>query len=306
LTGITIYKHKNENVMNESYGKLLRKDVVANGPVAFIGVYDTFSASIAARHFDGLFISGYSFAASYYGLPDTGFIAWSDIVAFTQRVRTLLPQPHILVDIDDGYCDTEVACHVVRLLENLGASAVVIEDQQRPRRCGHLDGKRIMELNAFLSKLRGVLDTRRELVIVARTDAIDEPEILRRVAAFTATGADAILVDGIRDMGLLQKVRRQTNLPLMYNQIAGGKSLLCTLSELRSAGVSLLNYSTPCLFAAQAAIEAAMILLKAGDGGLDDAGPDGVNLEACSAFLMGNLAFHEQALPQTRHKHSMG
>jgi 2-methylisocitrate lyase-like PEP mutase family enzyme len=143
-------------------------------------------------------------------------------------------------------------------------------------------------------------------VIVARTDAIDEPEILRRVAAFTATGADAILVDGIRDMGLLQKVRRQTNLPLMYNQIAGGKSPLCTLSELRSAGVSLVNYSTPCLFAAQAAIEAAMILLKAGDGGLDDAGPDGVNLEACSAFLMGNLAFREQALPQTRHKHSMG
>jgi 2-methylisocitrate lyase-like PEP mutase family enzyme len=284
-----------KNVMSESYGTLLRRAVAANGPVAFIGVYDTFSASIAAKHFDGLFISGYSFAASYYGLPDIGFIAWSDIVAFAQRVRTLLPQSHILVDIDDGYCDTEVACHVVRLLENMGASAVVMEDQQRPRRCGHFDGKQVMELDAFLSKLRAVLDTRQELVVVARTDATDEQEILRRVAAFTAAGADAILVDGIRELGLLQKVRGETNLPLMYNQIAGGKSPSCTLSELHSAGVSLVNYSTPCLFAAQAAIEQAMSTLKAGDGGLECAGPGRVNLAACTAFLRENLTSREQA-----------
>jgi 2-methylisocitrate lyase-like PEP mutase family enzyme len=291
--------------MSESYGTLLRREVASHGPVAFIGVYDTFSASIAARHFTGLFISGYSFAASYYGLPDIGFIAWSDMVAFTQRVRTLLPQSHILVDIDDGYCDTEVACHVVRLLENLGTSAVVMEDQQRPRRCGHFDGKQVMELDAFLGKLRAVLDTRHELVVVARTDATNEHEILRRVAAFTAAGADAILVDGIRELGLLQKVRQETHLPLMYNQIAGGKSPPCTLSELHSAGVSLVNYSTPCLFAAQAAIEQAMSTLKAGDGGLDCAGPGGVNLAACTAFLRENLASREQALPQTRHMHGM-
>lgn len=280
--------------MNTSYGAQLRSEISAERLVAFIGVYDVFSASIAARHFGGLFISGYSFAASYYGLPDIGFIAWSDIVAFTQRVRVLLPHEHILVDIDDGYCDPEVACHVVRLLENTGASAVVIEDQQRPRRCGHFDGKQIMELDAFISKLRAVLDTRGDMLVVARTDATDEQEIRRRVAAFAAAGADAVLADGIRDLALLANIRQTVDCPVMFNQIAGGKSPPCTLSELQRAGVSMVNYSTPCLFAAHAAIEQAMDALNAEDGRLECAGFGGINLVVCSAFLRDNLALCER------------
>jgi 2-methylisocitrate lyase-like PEP mutase family enzyme len=68
------------------------------------------------------------------------FISWSDLVAFVQRVRAVLPDHHLLVDIDDGYGDTEVACHVVSLLEGVGASGVILEDQKRPRQCGHFDG----------------------------------------------------------------------------------------------------------------------------------------------------------------------
>ena len=75
--------------------------------IQFIGVYDVFSASVAAQHFDGIFISGFGFAASHYGLPDIGFISWSDIVDFVRRVRAILPQHHILVDIDDGYAESK-------------------------------------------------------------------------------------------------------------------------------------------------------------------------------------------------------
>ncbi|OAD22415.1 carboxyvinyl-carboxyphosphonate phosphorylmutase [Candidatus Thiomargarita nelsonii] len=78
---------------------------------------EVFSASLVAKFYDGIFISGFGFATSSYGLPDVGFIAWSDIVAFVQRVRTVLPHHHILVDIDDGYTDIEVACHVISQLE---------------------------------------------------------------------------------------------------------------------------------------------------------------------------------------------
>ena len=92
------------------------------------------SASVAARHYDGLFVSGFGFAASYYGLPDIGAIAWPDMVSFVQRLRLAFPQHHLLVDIDDGYVDPEVACHVVAQLERIGASGVILEDQQRPRR----------------------------------------------------------------------------------------------------------------------------------------------------------------------------
>ncbi len=163
--------------MRDVFGTALRKEVRRGNIVPLIGVYDVFSASLAARHFQGLFISGFSFAASYYGLPDIGFISWSDIVAFTHRVRAILPHHHVVVDIDDGYCDAEVACHVVSLLEGVGASGVVLEDQQRPRKCGHYDGKQLMELEPFLFKLERVLETRRDLFVVARTDAADEEEI---------------------------------------------------------------------------------------------------------------------------------
>jgi 2-methylisocitrate lyase-like PEP mutase family enzyme len=133
--------------MNLKAGKYFRETLAERSLLPLIGVYDVFSASIAGQYFDGIFVSGFGFAASYYGLPDIGFIAWSDMVNFVQRVRTILPTHHIVVDIDDGYIDTEVACHVVRLLEAIGASAVVLEDQRRPRRCGHLAGKQILNQN---------------------------------------------------------------------------------------------------------------------------------------------------------------
>jgi len=119
--------------MINSHGKRMRIALSKRDIIPFIGVYDVFSASIASKYYDSIFISGFGFAASYYGLPDIGFISWSDITSFVQRVRTVLPDQHILVDIDDGNADVEVACRVVSLLESLGAPGVIIEDQKRPR-----------------------------------------------------------------------------------------------------------------------------------------------------------------------------
>ncbi|MFB2937534.1 oxaloacetate decarboxylase [Aerosakkonemataceae cyanobacterium BLCC-F154] len=272
--------------MVHHYGSLLRQALIKKDIIPFIGVYDVFSASIAGKYYDGIFISGFSFAASYYGLPDIGFITWSDIVAFVQRVKTILPHHHILVDIDDGYVDTEVACHVVSLLESMGASGVIIEDQKRPRRCGHLDGKLLMELDDFLEKLKNVLATRKDLFVVARTDATDIDEIIRRAKAFEEAGSDAILADGIKDLETLEKIKLQVNKPLVFNQIAGGKSPPCNLTQLKDAGVSLVNYSTPCLFAAQTALEAEMQLLKERNGLIEK---NKVGVKECTAFLHENL-----------------
>ena len=252
--------------MNIHYGDRLRHVIREGEVLPFIGVYDVFSASIAARHYDALFVSGFSFAASHYGLPDIGFISWSDIVAFVQRVRTILPDHHLLVDVDDGYGDPEVACHVVSLLESIGASAVVMEDQKRPRSCGHFDGKQLLELPEYLLKLKKVLSTRKNLFVIARTDASEPEDILRRVEAFANAGADAILVDGLRDPALLGELRKRVDKPLVFNQIMGGKSPACTLRELAEWGAQLVIYSTPCLFAAQAALETAMQSLKENDG----------------------------------------
>jgi 2-methylisocitrate lyase-like PEP mutase family enzyme len=228
-----------------------------------------FSASVAARHFDGFFVSGFGFAASYYGLPDIGFIAWPDMVDFTQRLRLTFPAHHLLVDIDDGYVDPEVAAHVVANLERIGASGVIIEDQQRPRRCGHVEGKRILPLPEYLEKLDLVLKTRRDLVVVARTDATEENEILRRAAALAETNADVLLVDGVRTTDSIRQIRKVIgDKPLLFNQIAGGKSPRLSLPELQDLNVNVAIYSTPCLFAAQQAIDEALTTLKHNDGRL--------------------------------------
>ena len=273
-----------------SYGKRLRAALKHHEPIPFIGIYDVFSATLAARHFDALFVSGFGYAASQYGMPDIGFIAWTDMVSFVQRVRTVLPDPHLLVDIDDGYGDVEVACHVVALLESAGASGIVLEDQKRPRRCGHIDGKQLLDLDEFRARLRAILATRRELVVVARTDASDPADITARIEAFVEEGADAVLVDGMRDLDLVRELAARVGRPFAFNQIAGGKSPPRSLAELGKAGMSIVIYSTPCLFAAQGAIDHALEHLRAEDGLLPAPKPGVVGLSDCCAVLDDNLS----------------
>lgn len=268
-------------------GERLRQ-AVASGPQPMIGIYDVFSATLAARHFAGLFLSGFSFAASHYGLPDRGFIAWTDMLAFAERVRALLPHHHLLVDIDDGYGDPEIAAHVVQRMEQAGVSGIVLEDQQRPRRCGHYEGKQILPLDDYLQKLRAVLAARKHLFVVARTDSHDPAEVARRVEALAAAGADAVLAEAVPSLAALGDLRRRVTVPLACNQIAGGKTPAWSLAELGAAGVGVVIYSTPCLFAAQGAVERAMIELKQAGGKLPmDAGA--VTLPRCTEALAANL-----------------
>jgi 2-methylisocitrate lyase-like PEP mutase family enzyme len=281
--------------MNEAKGELLRRHLKQGNVVPFIGVYDVFSASLAAETHNALFISGFGFSASHYGLPDAGFIAWSDLLDFVCRVRVVVPSHHLLVDIDDGYCDTAVACHVVKLLERNGASGVVLEDQARPRRCGHLDGKQVLPLEDYLEKLRAVLACRSDLFVVARTDASEPEEIKRRVIAFCEAGADAVLADGIKTLDELKEIRSLVDCTVIFNQIAGGKSPLCNLTALKEHGANLVIYSTPCLFAAQSAVRNALAELVATDGSLEGAVEKGNTLAACNKILNRNLnqAFHD-------------
>ncbi len=209
-------------------------------------------------------------------------------MAYAQRIKSVAPECHILVDIDDGFIDTEVACHVVSLLESIGVSGIIVEDQKRPRRCGHFKGKQIMEQEAFLRKLEKILAVRKELFVVARTDAEAEDEIKERALAFADAGADAILIDAIENIELVKDLRSQIDLPFVFNRIAGGKSPLYSNDELRNAGIKIVVYSTPCLFAAQMAIDEAMRTLKKGDGLLptDD---KSITVQSCTAILNNNL-----------------
>jgi 2-methylisocitrate lyase-like PEP mutase family enzyme len=277
-------------------GHILRKQIESGQEISpFIGVYDAFSATLAARHSPNLFYSGFGFAASHYGLPDIGYIAWSDIVQAAWRIRQILPSKNLLVDIDDGFVDTAVACHVTLQLESMGAAMVMLEDQARPRRCGHLDGKVVLPLDQYLEKLNAVLRCRKQICVLARTDASGD-EIYRRIAAFSQTDADVLLVDGIKSLETLREVRKITDKPILFNQIAGGKSPRICLSKLREAGATLALYSTPCLFAVQTAIDDALTDIFGNDGILPDAS-DGrsVGVKRCTELLQANIARTAQA-----------
>jgi 2-methylisocitrate lyase-like PEP mutase family enzyme len=286
--------------MTNSYGQQLRFKANTEKVTSFIGVYDLFSATLAAKHADALFLGGFGFAASFYGLPDIGFISWSDMVQYVQRVRTVLPDHHLLVDIDDGYGDPEVACHVVRLMEAAGASGVVLEDQRRPRRCGHFDGKQLLDLDEYLVKLEKVLKTRKDLFVIARTDSSDIEDIVRRVTAFSEAGADAVLVDGLRDLSLIPELKKLVKVPITFNQIAGGKSPAYNLPELSDAGISLVIYSTPCLFAAQSAIQDALTTLMLNKGSLGSIGEKGIGVGRCTAVLAENLERSSQKMEEVK------
>ena len=255
----------------------------------FVGIYDLFSASLAADRFDALFLSGFGLAASAFGLPDIGFIGWGDLTTTTSRLRALLPNHHLLVDIDDGFGDATVASHVARTLERCGASGVVLEDQARPRRCGHLNGKNLLPLQDYLVKLEAVLHHRSSLIVLARTDASDPGEILNRVRAFEQAGCDAVLADGIKDLAFIAELRQAVSCPVFCNVIGGGKVPPCSRAELARQGVQGLIYSTPCLFAAQEAIERALDGLTDESADLKEALSSGRHLLHCNATLEANL-----------------
>src|SRR5687768_2816734 len=167
-----------------SAGDEFRRRLRKKRLLPLIGVYDVFSAIIAAECFEGVFCSGYSYAASAYGLPDVGYVNWRDMVDFATKVRHAIPNTHILVDVDDGFGDEIVASNTIRVLESNGLSAVMMEDQKRPRRCGHFEGKEILPVEEYLTKLSRVVENRQSLFVIARTDATDPAEGIERAIRY--------------------------------------------------------------------------------------------------------------------------
>jgi len=140
-----------------------------------------------------------------------------------------------------------------------------------------------------MNKLCQVLKCREHLCVLARTDASGD-EVYQRIAAFSQTDADVLLVDGIRSLETLREVRKLTDKPILFNQIAGGKSPRVSLSEIRATGAALALYSTPCLFAAQSAIDDALTEIFGKDGLLPDTSQGrAVGVASCTSLLQNNI-----------------
>lgn len=220
----------------------------------YYGIYDVASAIVVSKYTNNMFLSGLSFAASYYGLPDIGYVTWQDMVGFCARVTQRIPNVNLLVDIDDGYGGPEVASHVIKSLKQAGAFGVVLEDQLRPKKCGHFSGKRVQPLPQYLETLQAVLENKNELFVIARTDAEEYAEQIKRVEKISEFPVDAILVDGI-NLETLIKLKKVTQKPLCFNFLEGGRSGNFSHEASSKAGASLMLVSSPCLLAATDGIE---------------------------------------------------
>ena len=213
------------------------------------GVYDTLTALIGERAgFEALYISGASIAYSRLGRPDIGLVGMSEVVATVSLIHDRVGA-HLIVDADTGYGNALNVQRTVRLLERAGATAIQIEDQDFPKRCGHLDDKTLVSASEMVGKIKAAVDARSspETLIIARTDAVAVEgfdRALARAALYHEAGADVLFVEAPRRREELQSIgsRFGRTVPLMANMVEGGKTPILPADELEALGFALVIF----------------------------------------------------------------
>ena len=202
------------------------------------GVYDPLTALIAEQAgFEALYVSGAAIAYTRLGRPDIGLVSMSEVVETVALIRDRV-RAHLVVDADTGYGNALNVERAVRLLERAGANAIQIEDQDFPKRCGHLDDKVLIPGAEMAGKIKAAIDARTssETLIIARTDAVAVEgfeRALARAALYREAGADMLFIEAPRQRDELGRIGAlgQTT-PLMANMVEGGKTPMLTASEL--------------------------------------------------------------------------
>jgi len=213
------------------------------------GVYDALTALVAERAgFEALYVSGAGIAYSRLGRPDIGLVGMSEVVQTVTLIRDRVGT-HLIVDADTGYGNALNVQRTVRLLERAGASAIQIEDQDFPKRCGHLDDKVLITAPDMAGKIKEAVAARgsRDTLIVARTDAVAVEGFERavaRAALYREAGADILFVEAPREHGELGRIGAQLgkSVPLMANMVEGGKTPMLPASALEGLGFTLVIF----------------------------------------------------------------
>ena len=201
------------------------------------GAFSPFVAKmIERRPFDGIYISGAGLAADL-GLPDIGLTTMTEVVTRGGQIARTTDLPAI-IDIDTGFGEPLNAARTIYELENAGLTGFHLEDQQNPKRCGHLDGKSIVSTEEMVRKLKAAVDTRRDpnFTIIARTDsrAVEGLEAaIERCRAYVAAGADMIFPEALQGEAEFEAVRKAISVPLLANITEFGKTPLLEASGAR-------------------------------------------------------------------------
>ena len=245
----------------------LRQALASGRLLQFPGAFNPLSATlIQDKGFDGVYISGAVLAADL-GLPDIGLTTLTEVAGRAKQIARMTDLPAI-VDADTGFGEPMNVARTVQEFEDAGLAGCHIEDQINPKRCGHLDGKAVVDLDTAAKRLRAAADARRDpnFLLMARTDirAVEGLQAaIDRAKALVDAGADAIFPEAMRDLGEFEAIRKAVDVPVLANMTEFGKSELFTAEQLASIGVNMVIYPVTLLRSAMGAAERTLETIRA-------------------------------------------
>lgn len=237
----------------------LRRLLSEPGIIVLPGVYDALSGRIAEEAgFPAIFTSGFGISASSLGMPDYGLMTMTETLDRVRRITDAVQAP-LVADCDTGYGNPLNVVRTVRECVSIGVAGIILEDQEWPKKCGHMDDKRVIALDEYIEKLKAAVHARgdSDLVIIARTDSrapLGFDEAIRRGKAFEKAGADVVFIEAPQTVEELRAICREIKAPKFANMVEGGKTPLLSREELEALGFKIVVFPLSALFAAAEAI----------------------------------------------------
>jgi 2-methylisocitrate lyase-like PEP mutase family enzyme len=263
--------------MSSTINRRLKALVAARQGVLIPGVGNALAARVVEDlGFEAVYLSGAGLSNTFLGMPDLGFVSLPELVQHTAAIREAVALP-IVVDADTGFGNALNVRHTVRALERAGASAIQLEDQVSPKRCGHFEGKSVIAATEMIEKVRAAVDARRDadLMIVARTDAratLGFDAAIDRARAYAEAGADMTFLEAPESLEELMAIPGKLAVPQVVNMVVGGKTPILDVADLRKAGFALVLYANVALQGAVHGMQVALRQLK-DKGRIDESGP---------------------------------
>ena len=238
------------------------------GIITAPGAYDCLTAAIIERTgFPAVYMTGAGTSVARIGYPDLALATATEMLANASAIASTVNVP-VIADADTGYGGTMNVRRTIREYERTGVAAVHIEDQQFPKRCGHLEDKRVVSIDEMVQKIHAAVDARTDddFTIIVRTDALAVTgwaDTMRRCDAFTEAGADALFVEAIRSAEEAAEVVAHTSVPLLYNFVETGKSPLLNVAELEKLGFKMVIFPGSAFMSVAYRVGQVMAELKA-------------------------------------------
>ena len=231
------------------------------------GAYDCLTAKlIETAGFPAIYMTGAGTSVARLGYPDLALATMTEMLDNASQIASIVDIP-VIADADTGYGGILNVRRTVRQYERSGVAALHLEDQEFPKRCGHLDDKRVISTDDMVQKIRAAVDARTDddFTIIVRTDAIAVTgweDAMDRCEQYVEAGADVLFVEALRTPEQIEQAGRELNVPLLYNYVETGKSPLLPAKELEKYGFKIVIYPASGLLSAMHAVRETLATLK--------------------------------------------